>query len=113
MNRFYLKTDINSSEISDITYKSNLMKGNIFKDGILYIRFDSDAPKNSEILGFSNTTNLISLIKKCEFCQTKEMVDFYKSLNPKYYNVSWLIFNCKFCQTQEMYEYLETLRSKM
>jgi hypothetical protein len=63
MNRFYLKTDINSSEISDITYKSNLMKGNIFKDGILYIRFDSDAPKNSEILGFSNTTNLISLIK--------------------------------------------------
>ncbi len=57
--------------------------------------------------------NVSWLIKKCEFCQTKEMVDFYKSLNPKYYNVSWLIFNCKFCQTKEMYEYLETLRSKM
>ena len=37
------------------------------------------------------------LIKNCKFCQTDEMLKYYKSLNPDYNDVSWLIKNCEFC----------------
>ncbi len=37
------------------------------------------------------------------------MLDYYKSLNPDYNNVSMLIKNCKFCQTDEMLDYLKSL----
>ena len=41
------------------------------------------------------------------------MLDYYKSLNPDYKNVSWLIANCEYCQTDEMYEYLKSKKNKL
>jgi len=49
------------------------------------------------------------LIRYCTFCQTQEMVEYYKSLTPSYADVRFLIRDCTFCQTQEMVEYYKSL----
>jgi hypothetical protein len=53
---------------------------------------------------------VIWLIAYCEYCQTPEMIEHCKSLNPNYSNVSWLIEYCTYCQTPEMVEYYKSLK---
>ena len=36
------------------------------------------------------------LIEHCTFAQTTDMLQFYKSLEPNYYDVRWLIASCTF-----------------
>ena len=54
--------------------------------------------------------DIVWLIAHCEFAQTNEMLEYYKSLNPSFNDVSWFIKNCKFAQTNEMLEYLGSLK---
>jgi hypothetical protein len=49
------------------------------------------------------------LIVFCKYCQTPEMLEYYKSLKPDYEDVSWLIRQCEYCYTQEMVEYMHSL----
>ena len=49
------------------------------------------------------------LIESCEFCQTDEMIQYWKSLNPNIYDVRHLIRHCEFCQNEEMIEYYKSL----
>ena len=56
--------------------------------------------------------DVVWLIAHCEFAQTNEMLEYYKSLNPSFNDVSWLIKNFKFAQTPEMIKYLESLNKK-
>jgi hypothetical protein len=50
------------------------------------------------------------LITYCPKAQTQEMLEYFKSLKPRYYDVIELIKNCKFAQTQEMLEYFNSLK---
>lgn len=50
------------------------------------------------------------LIKNCKFCQTEEMLKFYKFLKPVHWDVNWLIISCKFCQTDKMLKYYLSLK---
>ena len=50
-------------------------------------------------------------IAHCKFAQTNEMIEYYKSLNPPYSDVSWLINFCKYAQTKEMLEYCKSLNN--
>ena len=38
--------------------------------------------------------------------KTKKMVKYYMSLNPEISDIEWLINNCKFCQTEEIQKIL-------
>ena len=49
------------------------------------------------------------LICNCNFAQTNEMLEYYKSLNPSDNDVCVLIYNCHFAQTDEMMEYYKSL----
>jgi hypothetical protein len=53
--------------------------------------------------------NVSSLIVNCQYCQTEEMLSYYKSLKPAYRDVGWLIKSCKSYQTEEMIEYYKSL----
>ena len=53
------------------------------------------------------------LISNCKICQTEEMLNFYKSLNPYPWDVRWIIIHCKFCQTLEMVKFYKSLNPYM
>ena len=50
------------------------------------------------------------LIINCEFAQTNEILEYYKSLKPSFDDVRLLIAHCEFAQTNEMLKYLESLK---
>jgi len=49
------------------------------------------------------------LIKNCKLCNTLELIDYAKSLNPGYSKVSFLISSNEVCQTPEMVKYYFSL----
>jgi len=49
------------------------------------------------------------LIINCEFAQTNEILEYYKSLKPSFNDVNWFIKKCKFVQTPEILEYFKSL----
>jgi len=55
-------------------------------------------------------TGVRLLICYCSFARTNEMLEYYKSLKPSYDNVSVLIKYCDFAQTNEMLEYFISLK---
>jgi hypothetical protein len=58
----------------------------------------------------NDLSHLRWLITYCSKAQTQDMLDYYKSLNPNYYDVGDLIRYCKFAQTNEMQECLNSLK---
>jgi len=62
-----------------------------------------DIIKKNKEDGFVPSEGDVSwLIINCNYCQTPEMIKYFKSLNPDVDDVSWLIASCEYCQTPEI-----------
>ena len=58
----------------------------------------------------NRSEDVVWLIINCEFAQTNEILEYYKSLKPSFDDVRWLIAHCKLAQTNEMLEYYKSLK---
>ena len=90
-------------------------RGNISED-VNWLIINCEFAQTNEILEYYKSLNpsfddVRWLIAQCKFAQTNEMLEYYKSLNPPYSDVSWLINFCKYAQTKEMLEYCKSLNN--